>query len=66
MKRLRLSSASVLTGCAPFTFLVNAFGSIGAETAASSLGWNYQMDVNPASAEAEEEQSQLYLPFVVR
>jgi hypothetical protein len=50
----------------PFTFLVNAFGSIGAETAASSLGWNYQMDVNPASAEAEEEQSQLYLPFVVR
>ncbi len=50
----------------PFTFLVNAFGSIGAETEASSLGWNYQMDVNPASAEAEEEQSQLYLPFVVR
>lgn len=51
----------------PFTLLVNAFGAVGNESASLSLGWNYQMDINPASVEGEaQESSKLYLPIVVR
>lgn len=49
----------------PFTFLVNAFGSVGSEVSAQSLGWNYQMDVNPASAEVEDR-ALIFLPYVTR
>lgn len=52
-----------------FTFLVNAFGSVGGEEV-DSLGWNYQVDVNPASVESEESEEELpnklYLPLVIR
>lgn len=47
-----------------FTFLVNAFGAVGTgDVTAQSLGWNYQVDVNPASADQEQS---VYLPLVVR
>lgn len=51
----------------PFTLLVNAFGKIGVdESETISLGWNYQMDANPRTAEAPASGSTIFLPFYVR
>ncbi|MEM7129812.1 MAG: hypothetical protein AAF702_25995 [Chloroflexota bacterium] len=51
----------------PFTLLVNAFGSIGADVDATvDLGWNYMMDSDPTVTGQQTDGSALYLPFISR
>ncbi|MEM8862293.1 MAG: hypothetical protein AAGD96_28590, partial [Chloroflexota bacterium] len=54
----------------PFTLLVNAFGTIGEGVEGTiDLGWNYQMDSNPAAPDAEETattSTTIFLPFITR
>ena len=54
----------------PFTLLVNAFGTIGEGVEGTlDLGWNYQMDSNPAAPDAEETattSTTIFLPYISR
>ena len=52
----------------PFTLLVNAFGSIGADVdAVVDLGWNYLVDSDPTvTGQQNDEVPTLYLPFINR